>query len=206
MGRFCISVGIIVEYVYMKKKSENITTVEKPVKRKLAGIVTSTEVITTEDGTTKSIHQVNGAKGGQPLKFATVEELEQKIQQYFASLCYIEETTGRTVYHTAPTMTGLAEELDTSREVLSSYSEKNGYADSIRKAKLKCERYAEEQLFTNPRTAGVIFNMVNNYGWQNRYNQDSTIQVQQTNTITPTNTQILQNIQNIQEQLEKGDE
>lgn len=104
--------------------------------------------------------------GGRPRKWKTPEELQEAIDAYFAK-CDAEKRPY--------TITGLAIALNTTREVLLDYENQyeQGFRDTIKKAKQKCQAYAEEQLFTNPRTAGVIFNMVNNYGWKNR--QDTEI-------------------------------
>jgi hypothetical protein len=47
------------------------------------------------------------------------------------------------------------------------------YIDTIKRAKLKIENFAEESLFTSKQTAGVIFNLVNNHKWINRQEVES---------------------------------
>lgn len=116
---------------------------------------------TKEDETTNPV--------GRPLKFGTVEELQVKIYDYFES-CHNE--MGETVR--PYTITGLAYALDTSRKVLLDYENRDdAFSYTIKRAKLKIENFAEESLFTSKQTAGIIFNMVNNYGWQNK--QDSNV-------------------------------
>ena len=103
------------------------------------------------DGTKKRV--------GRPLKFNTVKELQGKIDKYFES-CKKENRP--------LTITGLALALDTSRKVLLEYEEREEFSNAIKKAKLMCENYAEEFLFTSRQVAGTIFNLKNNYGWKDK--------------------------------------
>lgn len=96
---------------------------------------------------------------GRPLKFETVEEMKEQINEYFKTC----DEKGKPY-----TITGLALALDTSRKVLLEYEERDEYRNTIKRAKLMCENYAEEQLFISKNTAGVIFNMKNNYGWADK--------------------------------------
>jgi len=97
---------------------------------------------------------------GRPLKFKTPEELDLKIQEYFDKC-----DKDKRPY----TMSGLALALDTSRQTLIDYSERDQFVDSIKKAKGKCEAFAEEGLFRNTQVAGIIFNLKNNYSnWKDR--------------------------------------
>lgn len=98
--------------------------------------------------------------GGRPLKFKTVQDLEDQIKQYFKNCDSIEEPY---------TITGLAVALDTSRETLCNYEEREEYFDTIKRAKDKCEKYLEINALKgklNP--AFSIFNLKNNYGWKDK--------------------------------------
>jgi DNA-packaging protein gp3 len=113
-----------------------------------------------------------------PLKFKTVKELQNKIDAYFES-CYEEiwkkdaegvwqpvtDKDGNILKSMVKpmTVTGLALALGTTRETLLDYEDREEYSDTIKRAKLMCENFAEEQLFTSKNTAGVIFNLKNNY-------------------------------------------
>lgn len=110
-----------------------------------------------------------GERGvGRPLKFQSVEELNEKIEAYFDS-CWDEEES---CYKRPYTITGLALALDTSRKVLLDYERRNDeYSDTIKRAKNRVENYAEEALFTSKQTAGVIFNLKNNHGWVDKTEQ-----------------------------------
>lgn len=103
---------------------------------------------------------------GRPLKFQSVDELERLIEDYFSDC----DSKGRPY-----TITGLALALDTDRATLMRYECKEDFYNTIKKAKLKCENYAEEQLFVTRNTAGVIFNMKNNYGWVDKQEVDSNV-------------------------------
>lgn len=124
---------------------------------------------------------------GRPLKFKTVKELQDKIDAYFES-CWDEVPVATTKgYLTRKnldgedelvkmrqqvkplTITGLAVALDTTRETLLDYEGKDGYSDTIKKAKAKIEQFTEEQLFQLRNPAGAIFNLTNNYKrWVNK--------------------------------------
>lgn len=102
-------------------------------------------------------------QGGRPLKFQSVEELEDKIDAYFSQM-QIEERPF--------TITGLAVALDCDRKTLLNYESREEFFPTIKKAKQIIENYTEERLFGNNVT-GVIFNLKNNYGWQDKHTQES---------------------------------
>lgn len=94
---------------------------------------------------------------GRPLRWTTPEELQKDIDKYFDEC----KETGVPL-----TITGLALALDTYREVLLNYQERDEFTDTIKKAKQKIENFAEMQLYNKDvPTTGVIFNLKNNYGW-----------------------------------------
>lgn len=94
-------------------------------------------------------------KVGRPPKFSSVEELEEKIEKYFKDC----DEKGDPY-----TMTGLALALDTTRETLLDYKDKDEYSYSIKRAKTRCEAYAERHLFNGKNgVVGAIFNLKNNY-------------------------------------------
>ncbi len=114
--------------------------------------------------------------GGRPLKFQSVEELEEKINKYFKEC---DETIVRTVYNkdgdvieevTRPyTVTGLALALGTSRETLLEYEERPEFVDAIKAAKLKCQNNAVERALIGKANATFsIFNLKNNHGWKDK--------------------------------------
>jgi hypothetical protein len=97
---------------------------------------------------------------GRPKKFKSNHQVTMLIDGYFTNA----EAKNRPL-----TISGLALALDTSRQTLLDYEEKAEYSDTIKRAKLKIENWTEEQLFTSKGVAGVIFNLTNNFGWQNKF-------------------------------------
>ena len=76
-------------------------------------------------------------KGGRPLKYETVEELDEAINKYFAERDMLDEPY---------TITGLALALDVDRRTLTNYSNKEEFFSTIKRAKLKVENYLEKRL------------------------------------------------------------
>jgi hypothetical protein len=109
-------------------------------------------------------------KGGRPLKFKSVDELKDKIEAYFLS---IQDEDGN--YIKPPTVTGLAVALNTSRETLCNYEEKEEYFDAIKDAKARCEAWVEENALVGKANATFsIFNLKNNYKWKDKTESDIT--------------------------------
>jgi len=102
---------------------------------------------------------------GQPPKFKSVEELEFYIEAYFNEC----KNESRPL-----TLSGLALALDCSRMTIYNYSKKDKFFDTIKKARLMCENFAEEYLFTGKNIAGAIFNLKNNYDWKDKSETDIT--------------------------------
>lgn len=137
--------------------------------------------------------------------FKTPQELQEKIAAYFAEcdphmeeitewvearnkdgtlkkdesgMNYLVEVTHKVLTKQIPyTITGLAIFLGTSRETINEYSEKEGFVDSIKAAKDKCESYAEKMLYMANNVTGTIFNLKNNYGWKDKSEVDNTGEV-----------------------------
>lgn len=112
---------------------------------------------------------------GRPLKFKTKEELQQRIDDYFkkcdSRTIVVLDRKGNehSIVQPRPyTITGLAYELDTDRETLLRYEEKEEFSDTIKKAKDKIHNFTEEKLYQSGIAAGVIFNLTNNWGWKNQ--------------------------------------
>lgn len=119
---------------------------------------------------------------GRPLKFQSVDDLSIKIDAYFgecdphvAKRKIVKEKAngtnfiGEEEYITDQipyTITGLALALDTNRQTLINYSHEAEFFDTIARAKLRCEQFAEQHLYTGKTPAGAVFNLKNNYGWK----------------------------------------
>jgi len=57
----------------------------------------------------------------------------------------------------------------TSRQAIINYEGKPAFVDTLKKAKLKIEQFNEERLYDKGTpTAGVIFNLTNNWKWENK--------------------------------------
>lgn len=116
---------------------------------------------------------------GRPLKFKSSEELQEKIQSYFDEC----KQNRRPL-----TITGLALALDTTRDLLLDYEEKDEYSDTIKKAKLFIHNFAEERLFGDGNKTGIIFNLKNNWNWKDKTETDITSKGEK---IEPTTIQII---------------
>ena len=136
-------------------------------------------------------------KVGRPPTYKTVEEIQEKIDQYFAQCEGAEKVDadgnvltdkygepimfGRkpltnkfgqpVIYGTKPpTVTGLALALGfTSRQALLNYQAKAEFVDTITRAKTRIEQYAEERLFDKDGANGAKFSLANNFeGWKEK--------------------------------------
>jgi hypothetical protein len=97
---------------------------------------------------------------GRPKKFKSAEELQKAINEYF-DMC---DAEGRPY-----TVSGLAYALDTNRQTLINYGEDYEFIDTIKRAKAKIEAFNEAMLYSKDvPTAGVIFNLKNNYDWKEK--------------------------------------
>jgi hypothetical protein len=114
------------------------------------------------------------AKLGRPLKFQSAKEIDEASEKYFAQ-CIEEEKPF--------TITGLCIALGTFRNVLMDYQDGKydavdaDYSNAIKRAKLKCEQYAESQVFTGRNPAGAIF-VLKNYGWTDKTDVNHSGQVE----------------------------
>lgn len=92
---------------------------------------------------------------GRPLKFASAEEMQVKIDAYFRE---------REAEEKPISITGLANYLDTYRDLLCNYAEKDEFHDTIKKAKQRVEQFYEERLIYQ-NAAGPIF-ALKNFDWK----------------------------------------
>lgn len=128
---------------------------------------------------------------GRPPKYKTVAELQALIDEYFEScwepkmdmfgnVIYKKDKRGRKtdeivmVQRVPYTITGLAESIGMTRQMLLEYQLKDKFGDTIKRAKGKCQRYAEESLFVGKNPTGAIFNLKNNYqDWKDKQEIDA---------------------------------
>lgn len=105
---------------------------------------------------------------GRPLKW-TPEALEKAIDEYFAS-CR-DKDTGE--YIKPLTITGLALVIGSSRQELIDYEQREEFRDTIKRAKLTVEAFAENMLFSGKNAAGPIF-ALKNFGWSDKHEVEHT--------------------------------
>lgn len=120
--------------------------------------------------------------GRYPL-YSSVKKMQKKIDEYF-SLCAgiiaknedgkpIISDKGVPFYEIPPkppTITGLALHLGlSSRQALLNYQGKDEFNDTVTRAKLRVEAYAEERLFDKDGVQGAKFSLANNFSnWNDK--------------------------------------
>lgn len=123
--------------------------------------------------------------GGRPPKYSSVEDLQAAIDAYFDACKgeVLRDADGRPVLYKGnpvivgekpPTVTGLALALGfTGRQALLDYQAKRQFADTITRAKARCEAYAEARLFDRNGTNGAQFSLRCNFGWSDASDRDN---------------------------------
>lgn len=139
---------------------------------------------------------------GRPLKFEDPKALQEKIEAYFGDCdpheaehrVLVQKANGEKYFTTEQvitdqkpyTITGLAMALDTNRHTLLNYTDPEHYPDTIDDqvkqqlintvgaAKLKCQFFAEQHLYTGKTPSGAVFALKNNYGWVDKTIVDNT--------------------------------
>jgi hypothetical protein len=100
---------------------------------------------------------------GRPLKFKSVEEMQAKIDSYFAA-CDDDNP---------PLISGLAYHLDMNTESLRRYAENEEFYATIKRAKQRVEMFLEKRLHQQS-PVGSIFSLKNNFGWKDKTEQELT--------------------------------
>jgi hypothetical protein len=125
---------------------------------------------------------------GAPPKYKSVKEMQSIIDKYFKDcegypLTDAEGEIKLNKYdqpiilgQKPPTVTGLALALGfTSRQTLLNYADKKEFVDTITRAKMKIEEYAESRLFDKDGVNGSKFTLINNFkGWRDKQEQEVT--------------------------------
>lgn len=105
-------------------------------------------------------------KVGRPLKFQTVEELEEQIKKYYER-CELKEKP--------LTMSGLACWLGIDRRTLVNYSKKEEFFPTISTARAIVQADMEERALNGDSNATMsIFSFKNNFGWNDKQEIEST--------------------------------
>lgn len=95
-----------------------------------------------------------------PKLYSSVEDMEKIIDEYFKKCDEKEKPY---------TMSGLAYALDMDRRSLLNYSKDEMFFPTIKKAREKVEQQLEENALMGKANATfTIFNLKNNYGWQDK--------------------------------------
>jgi hypothetical protein len=102
---------------------------------------------------------------GQPMKYQTLELLQEAIDNYFEVDAFMPTKEGDKEY--LPTMAGLALSLDVDRKTIVNYGRNQEYFHAIKKARAKIECFVETRLYGNNVT-GCIFNLKNNFDWKDK--------------------------------------
>lgn len=119
---------------------------------------------------------------GSPLKFKTIEELQLKIDEYFdhcdnkTKNIHSEKLGDMIVPDPEPyAMSGLAYDLGVCRQTLINYEHRDGFLDTIKKARNRVEADIERRMNGKDTfTPGLIFNAKNNFGWKDKNETDLT--------------------------------
>lgn len=95
-----------------------------------------------------------------PKLYSSVENMKKIIDEYFRKCDENEKPY---------TMSGLAYALDMDRRSLLNYSKDEKFFPTIKKAREKVEQQLEENALMGKANATfTIFNLKNNYGWQDK--------------------------------------
>ncbi len=123
-----------------------------------------------------------GNNGGQPPKYKTVKELEEKIHEYFTTGVKIRTVligkapNQTTIKIEVPTITGLALYLGfASRQSFYDYEKRVEFSYTIKRASSFIECEYEEQL-QHGNVTGAIF-ALKNMGWKDRMEYDVKTQI-----------------------------
>lgn len=121
------------------------------------------------------------APGGRPPRFKSKEEMQAKIDAYYAYCAGrvltdadgapVLDKQGRPVMvDTHPiTMGGMARFLGfSSRQSFLNYRAKKEFMDTTTRARARCEEYAEERLYDIEGSKGAQFSLRCNFGWDDK--------------------------------------
>jgi hypothetical protein len=102
---------------------------------------------------------------GRPLKFESVELLQNQIDSYFDKCDKKSEPY---------TITGLALALNTSRQTLQNYQKREDFFDTIEEAKLKVEHFCEVGSIKGDIGASIGQFILKNHGWKDKSEVEQT--------------------------------
>ena len=114
---------------------------------------------------------------GAPRKYKSVKQMQAAIDAYFEKCSgeplvisgeVMRDKYGIPIIINAkpPTITGLALALGfTGRQALLDYQGREEFADTVTRAKARCEEYAESRLYDKDGANGAKFSLGCNFGW-----------------------------------------
>ena len=114
---------------------------------------------------------------GRPLKYKTVEDLQDAIDKYFErcdsnTKTVLHQKTGELItipYPIPYTVEGLAATLEVDRRTITNYEERSEFFPTIKKAKNKILQNLKERALLGDNVASItIFNLKNNYGYTDK--------------------------------------
>lgn len=134
---------------------------------------------------------------GRPPMFESAEQMQELIDAYFKECdgkplldengIPMRNKYGKIIKDDRRpyTITGLALALGfNSRQALLNYEGKEEFHDTIRRAKARVERYAEERLYDKDGANGAKFSLANNFkGWSEKQQIEGSINTKQEITI-----------------------
>lgn len=116
--------------------------------------------------------------GGAPRKWKSVKAMQEAIDAYFKKCegepLIVDGAVAVDKYGSPiiinvrpPTITGLALSLGfTGRQALIDYQGRPEFADTVTRAKSRCEEYAESRLYDKDGANGAKFSLGCNFGWR----------------------------------------
>ena len=110
------------------------------------------------------LYPIEGGEMGRKMKYEDIEQFNKLVNDYF-NTCDKQNKPY--------TLSGLAYALDLDRKSLLNYSKNEKFFPTIKKAKEKIEQQLEENALMGKANATfTIFNLKNNYGWQDKTEVD----------------------------------
>jgi len=129
--------------------------------------------------------------GGRPRKWTDQKVLQDQVDNYFKMCDQTIRFDGDKEIRKPYTMSGMSIFLDCDTDTINEYmngvydDDNNKFSVTLKNARKKVENYAEEQLYSNKNTAGIIFNLKNNFGWKDKQEVDMNISNIEVNLVDP---------------------
>ena len=134
---------------------------------------------------------------GRPPAFNSPEEMQAKIDAYFAkcdsrviSKFEKDGSVTTTVVPEPYTMSGLALALGVDRDTILNYSEKEEYFGTVKAARARVAADVERRLMEGSNQTGAIFSLKNNFGWIDKQERE----LSGTLDITPNRAEVVKRI------------